>query len=58
MFNPVNLISITYIVYKRNGSNGVNKGKLYVNLIAKGTITLKVIIINVLSKNKNSFTPF
>ena len=48
-----------YIVYKYNGNGGVNKGKLYVNLIAKSTIKLKVkIIVNVLSKNENSFTPF
>ena len=47
-----------YIVYKYNGNGGVNKGKLYVNLIAKSTITLKVtIIVNVLSKNENSLIP-
>ena len=57
MFNLANLINITHIVYKRNGNGGANKRKLYVNLIAESTITLKVTITaNILSKNKNSFT--
>ena len=48
-----------HIVYKRNGSGGANKGKLYVNLIAESTITPKVTItVNILKKRKNSFTPF
>ena len=48
-----------YIVYKYNGNGGVNKGKLYVNLITESKITLKtVIIINVLNKNENGLTPF
>ena len=45
------------MVYKRSGNGGANKGKLYVNLVAEGTITLKAaIIINILNGNENGFT--
>ena len=60
MLNLANLINTTYIIYKRNGSGGVNRGKLYVNLITESTITLKtvIIIVNILNGNKNGFTLF
>ena len=56
----INLTGITYVIYKRNGNGGVNKGKVHFNPVAKNKIILKVAIItvNALSKGKNGSTPF